>query len=330
MDRRPDSDDRQWRIGELAKRTGLSVRALRHYDEIGLLVPSERSRSGYKTLYSGFDLRRLYRIVAMRQLGMSLEQIARVLDGAEVDLRATVRGQLAALERQLDLQERLRVRLRSILQRLDRETEPSTDLFIDAIEVTTMIEKHYTPDQLDQVAQRARELGPEAIEPAQGDWAELIAAVRRERDAGTDATSARMQEFARRWQEPIGQFTGANPKAAQLADGDVPRGRRRARFARGARQRADGVRRRGDPLAVRGPLSDGALAATTGHQAPRDAAEAGLGNITAADWQLVTASVGKSVGPDASGKIEPLQPLLAWGDSDGASTGDPRAGARHR
>ena len=51
---------RRWRIGEVAAATGLTVRALRHYDEIGLLVPSQRSAAGFR-LYSDADVRRLCR-----------------------------------------------------------------------------------------------------------------------------------------------------------------------------------------------------------------------------------------------------------------------------
>ncbi|MGH2907848.1 MAG: MerR family transcriptional regulator, partial [Solirubrobacteraceae bacterium] len=64
-----DNDTRSWRIGELAAASGLSVRALRHYDELGLLTPSERTDSGYR-LYSETEVRRLYRIVALRRLGL--------------------------------------------------------------------------------------------------------------------------------------------------------------------------------------------------------------------------------------------------------------------
>ena len=53
------------KVGELARRTGLTVRTLHHYDAIGLLRPSERSESGYR-LYGDADMRRLYRIIAMR------------------------------------------------------------------------------------------------------------------------------------------------------------------------------------------------------------------------------------------------------------------------
>jgi hypothetical protein len=53
-------------------------------------------------------------------------------------------------------------------------------------------------------------------------------------------------------------------------------------------------------------------AATPGQQRTVTPAEDGLGDLTAADWKLVSAAVGKNVGPDASGKIQGAQPLFAW------------------
>jgi MerR family transcriptional regulator, thiopeptide resistance regulator len=69
------------RIGEVAAATGLTVRTLHHYDEIGLLRPSERSDAGYR-LYSDADVRRLYRIVAFRRLDFALDEIGALLDTA--------------------------------------------------------------------------------------------------------------------------------------------------------------------------------------------------------------------------------------------------------
>ncbi len=70
---------RTWKVGELAKQTGLTVRTLHHYDEIGLLKPSRRTRSGHR-LYGEADVQRLYRILALRRLGFALSEIETVLD----------------------------------------------------------------------------------------------------------------------------------------------------------------------------------------------------------------------------------------------------------
>lgn len=65
-------------IGELAERTGLSIRTLRHYDEIGLLRPSARSEGGFR-LYTPGDESRLLLIRRMKPLGYSLEQMGELL-----------------------------------------------------------------------------------------------------------------------------------------------------------------------------------------------------------------------------------------------------------
>ncbi len=69
----PDpNDDRLLRIGELARRTGLSVRALHHYDAIGLLVPSARTDAGHRR-YTAEDVARLQQIASLRALGLPLD-----------------------------------------------------------------------------------------------------------------------------------------------------------------------------------------------------------------------------------------------------------------
>jgi len=195
-------------IGTLAKAAGLTVRTLHHYDEIGLLVPDERSYSG-RRLYSEQSVRRLYRIVALRQLGLSLEEIASVLDRSS-DLAAAIRQHLAQVEESLSLQRRLRRTLSRTLELLEHGLEPTLDQFIQAIEETAMIEQYYTDEQHEQLARRRAELGEERLREAERGWAELIDQVKAERAAGTDPTGPRMLELARRWRSLIEQFTGGD------------------------------------------------------------------------------------------------------------------------
>ncbi|USQ76172.1 MerR family transcriptional regulator [Ornithinimicrobium cryptoxanthini] len=67
-------------VGQVAESFGVTVRTLHHYDEIGLLSPSERSAAGYR-LYTDEDLTRLQHVVVYRRLGFPLEQISELLDG---------------------------------------------------------------------------------------------------------------------------------------------------------------------------------------------------------------------------------------------------------
>ncbi|WP_433176215.1 MerR family transcriptional regulator [Actinoallomurus sp. CA-150999] len=79
-------------VGELARTTGLTVRTLHHYDRLGLLSPA-RDRVG-RRCYGPAEVRRLHRILALRGFGLSLAEIAEVLDGTGADLAALLHRQL--------------------------------------------------------------------------------------------------------------------------------------------------------------------------------------------------------------------------------------------
>src|SRR5690606_9677858 len=75
--------------------------------------------------------------------------------------------------------------------------------------------KYYTPEQLDELRERADKLGPEGMQQAQNDWQELMEAVRREMEQGTDPTDERVLGLARKWNGLIQAFTGGNPGIEQ-------------------------------------------------------------------------------------------------------------------
>ena len=90
------------RIGELARRSGVTVRTLRHYDQIGLLCPGERTDGDHR-LYSEGEVRTLHQIQSLRTLGLSLEQIRGALHGPAHDPAQVLAAQISRLE--VDLRE---------------------------------------------------------------------------------------------------------------------------------------------------------------------------------------------------------------------------------
>jgi hypothetical protein len=74
----------------------------------------------------------------------------------------------------------------------------------------TMAERYYTPEQLEQLAERREELGDARIRDYEQEWAELLAAMERERAAGTDPADPGVQALAARWRELIAAFTGGD------------------------------------------------------------------------------------------------------------------------
>jgi DNA-binding transcriptional MerR regulator len=202
-------DDTAYTVGALAKASGITVRTLHHWDAIGLLVPAERAGNGYRR-YGAADVARLYRILALRRLGLSLEEIAAALDREGPALEAAVRAHLARVEDQLTAVTALRDRLVRILDALGSDAGPSSRQLIETIEVMTMHEQYYTPEQLEQLAARREALGEEGMRKAQDDWAQLIAEVEAERERGTDPGDPKVQALVDRWQALIQAFTGGD------------------------------------------------------------------------------------------------------------------------
>ncbi|HUB38489.1 MAG TPA: MerR family transcriptional regulator [Streptosporangiaceae bacterium] len=124
---------RTWKVGALAKATGLTVRTLHHYDEIGLLQPSARLAGGHR-LYDADDLARLYRIIRLRQLGFPLSQVAEVLAEPEWQLAPAIERHLAETRRRAALASRLCARLAVMAAELARQEHPSPQELFSAVE----------------------------------------------------------------------------------------------------------------------------------------------------------------------------------------------------
>jgi MerR family transcriptional regulator, thiopeptide resistance regulator len=85
-------------VGEVARAAGVSVRTLHHYDRIGLLRPSARTGAGYRS-YAEADLQRLQQVLAYRDLGFGLDQIAALLDGGHEPVELLRRQRELVLQR---------------------------------------------------------------------------------------------------------------------------------------------------------------------------------------------------------------------------------------
>jgi DNA-binding transcriptional MerR regulator len=202
-----------WRVGELAWRTGMSVRALRYYDDIGLISPSRRTGGGHR-LYTAGDVVRLQKVRSLSALGITLREIGEHLDGSGVPLERVVRLHLSRLRRRIELQRRLCDRLEKVAARLGSGEEVSSEEFtetvMEVIEMSERSEKYYTPEQREYLVERRCKVGEERIREAEAEWAELMEKVRAEMEAGTDASDERVKVLAACWMGLIQEFTGGD------------------------------------------------------------------------------------------------------------------------
>jgi DNA-binding transcriptional MerR regulator len=118
-----------FRIGDVATRLRISVRALRHYDEIGLLKPASRSATGHR-LYTDSNIARLRKIVALRKTGFSLDHIYAVLSGDTAKAFKTLQDQAGRLRKQIAQQQETLRNVEGVLESRDmhpRFTQAETE-----------------------------------------------------------------------------------------------------------------------------------------------------------------------------------------------------------
>src|SRR6185369_16523131 len=119
-------------VGELAKLTGVTVRALHHYDEIGLVRPSQRSDAGYR-LYIEGDVLRLQQVLLFRELGLPLDEIAGVLDDPD-------HRRVDTLRRHREVLVGKRVRLDAMVAAIDTALRLEEGTAMQPDDVKTMFE----------------------------------------------------------------------------------------------------------------------------------------------------------------------------------------------
>lgn len=118
-------------IGELSRRSGVSVRMLRHYDGIGAVSPSSRSGSGYRE-YGADDMRRLLRLEALRALGLTIAEAAAAIDDSHFDPAEVI----AALRREAE--DRI-ARERAVLARLEEIDSAEPESWDGVLELVDLL-----------------------------------------------------------------------------------------------------------------------------------------------------------------------------------------------
>ena len=199
----------QLKIGELAKKTGLSIRALHHYDAIGLLSPSQRTATGAR-LYGRDDLIRLHRIEALKQLACSLPDIKATLDGTGGAPLDTLRRQIAALNAQALQAQRLSHHLQHLLDMIAAGGETAAADWLNILELMNMYQRHLNDDELSTLLKP----GPSTIQQTDVQWADLISEVSQFMQQALPTDSAPAQALAWRWMRLVIQMTSNNPALA--------------------------------------------------------------------------------------------------------------------
>ena len=194
----------QLKVGELARRCGLTVRTLHHYHDIGLLRPSARSDAGYR-LYSRDDVARLQQIQALRSLGVSLADIGAILDRQALSVSTVIEQQLTQLDQQIARQVRLREKLVQLHRQCVTGQEPALADWLETLELMSVYEKYFSEDELCQLPFYNRNAASDTR------WIELAEEAARLLHDEVSPQDGQAQDLARRWMRQLEQDTAADP-----------------------------------------------------------------------------------------------------------------------
>jgi DNA-binding transcriptional MerR regulator len=209
-------------VKQVAKVSGVSVRTLHHYDQIGLLKPDSVGANGYRN-YGRDELLRLQQILFHRELGFPLDEIRRVLDAPDFDRVAALRRHRERLEADA---KRYRQLVRTIDQTLaalkgdetmdDKEMYRGFDPKKQA-EYEAWIADRYGAEKVEESKARMKGMGKADFQAMQADFDKLEVAVAKALTDGLPASSDHVQGLMQGWADFIGKTWGRTPTGESFA-----------------------------------------------------------------------------------------------------------------
>jgi DNA-binding transcriptional MerR regulator len=206
-------------VKQVAKLSGVSVRTLHHYDEVGLLKPASIGQNGYR-YYGREELLRLQQILFHRELGFSLEEIGRVLDTKGFDKVATLKAHRAKLGADVRRYRRLMRTIDDTLAALDGATKMDDKAMYRGFDPKKQAEREqYFIERYGEGVRAAAEHARTVVanttqaefDARQAEFAALEDAMAEALKAGAPAGSGHVQALARRLHVWVGNWWGVAP-----------------------------------------------------------------------------------------------------------------------
>ena len=221
-------------IGQLARLTGLSAKALRLYEERGLLKPCAHSAAGYR-LYGEVALRRLMQITVLRRSGFSLAQISALLKSGGNDAADILAARVEALER--DVRDKLQAlaTLRRVMAEIGSTPSSNIPQLLESLSMSKQIDLSTSatqraallarakafavlqaPGQQAQfqarVEQRIADLGADGLDALQRPWRELSADIRAAMQSGVSPRDPALAGLTQRWRTHVDALIARDPE----------------------------------------------------------------------------------------------------------------------
>ncbi len=190
--------------GVLARRAGITVRTLHHYESIGLLIPSARSAAGYR-LYNLADVKRLHMIQVLTKAGMALAAITEHLARETRSLDTLLTEQITLLDKQMRNIQTLRDQLLTLRNGVSCGAEPDLECWLQTLELMKMYDRWFSKEEL-------RELPFAADDQARSNaWLEMVENVRYLMQINCPVDDPQAMALATRWMTRLEEDTAGRP-----------------------------------------------------------------------------------------------------------------------
>ncbi|MBU5330871.1 MerR family transcriptional regulator [Anaerocolumna aminovalerica] len=194
------------KIGDLANMTGITVRTLHYYDEIGLLKPSQVTEKGHR-IYNMQSVKVLYQIIAMKDMGFSLDEIKDLILSKDIDILSLIEIQLSNVQEEIVQKQQLFGKLLKLKERIKGNKNLSLE---DIQEIVPFInlsaDKFFTKEQLVELKDRLSSFNSE--KEAGSEWFEFISKLKycyKNKLSKTDITAIECIEY---WKSITSQLIG--------------------------------------------------------------------------------------------------------------------------
>jgi DNA-binding transcriptional MerR regulator len=184
-------------IGELAKHSGVSTRSLRHYDKLGLVIPSGRTPAGYR-VYTERDVIALHRVIAYQQMGVPLKEIGPLVAEGAAGLEEVLQRQIVATERELMRQQRLLALLQRAQRRLGSGETGIADDLLKLIGFMRTYERYFNDEELKKMVALQTSMSDDQVRRLRASFREVVQCFQAAMAAGMAANDRAVLVHARR------------------------------------------------------------------------------------------------------------------------------------
>ncbi|WP_326512665.1 MerR family transcriptional regulator [Clostridium intestinale] len=213
------------KIGELAKRTGMTVRALHHYHHIGLLTPSEFTDSNHR-IYTKEDILKLQQIIFLKELGLRLEDVKDIIERPNYNPAGVIKYQLDKVKEKIKIEQELCEELEILYKFLKGNKDVDLEKFIEVIQLMQVgVYNHFTEEQIEKMKNIRRSFTDEEQEKMQKEWTDFINRLQRCYDNNTQFEDEEVKKLVNIWTEAVDKITNKDKeivKAAENFHGENP------------------------------------------------------------------------------------------------------------